>query len=79
MAALRQVPYLLWVIFAALLNASVWWMKKQKRTNVHFSLQYNFQCAILVSRVVNDLSIGNESYDLFPMLLYQFIQTEVDK
>jgi len=44
-----------------------------------FSLQYNFQCAILVSRVVNDLSIGNESYDLFPMLLYQFIQTEVDK
>ena len=32
-----------------------------------FSLQYNFQCAILVSRVVNDLSIGNESYDVIPI------------
>ena len=41
-----------------------------KKTNKcsFFSLQYIFQCAILVSRVVNDLSIGNESYDLFPML-----------
>ena len=27
-AALLQVPYFLWVIFAAVLNASVWWMKK---------------------------------------------------
>ena len=27
-AAWLQIPYLLWVIFAAVLNASVWWMKK---------------------------------------------------
>ncbi|MFQ7269673.1 MAG: TspO/MBR family protein [Clostridium sp.] len=41
-AALRQVSYLLWVIFAAVLNASVWWMKKQKRTNVHFLVAIQF-------------------------------------
>ena len=33
----RQVPYLLWVIFAAVLNASVWWMKKQKTNKCSFS------------------------------------------
>ncbi|MBS5670105.1 MAG: tryptophan-rich sensory protein [Clostridium sp.] len=37
MAALRQVSYLLWVIFAAVLNASVWWMKKQKTNKCSFS------------------------------------------